>query len=90
MAAVNEKTYSKGVCRTISLLLQYFQLSTFFWMAIEGIYLYQKMSKPFRSMSSGDGKGKVLKYCAIGWGKYIHIYEQLGFHSPLPVILANS
>ena len=55
------------------MLIQFFQLATFFWMALEGLVLYRIVMLPFASQTSVVGKRTKLKYVAIGWGRFYRI-----------------
>ncbi|XP_065664218.1 uncharacterized protein LOC101235964 isoform X12 [Hydra vulgaris] len=59
-------TEPRGLCQTVASLLQFFILSTFFWMAVEGFNLYKMFVKVFGG-SSGSTKF-LLKASAFGWG----------------------
>ncbi|XP_066584113.1 diuretic hormone receptor-like isoform X2 [Prorops nasuta] len=52
-----------ATCVIVFTLLQYFQLTNFFWMFVEGLYLYLLVVKTF----TGENI-KLGCYLAIGWG----------------------
>ena len=61
-----ERVNPQIACRIIAVLIQYFVLATFAWMAVEGLNLYRNFVKVF----SGGSKGKFLLKCNIfGWGE---------------------
>nr|XP_047141895.1 SCO-spondin-like isoform X3 [Hydra vulgaris] len=64
--ALVSKTEPRGLCQTVASLLQFFILSTFFWMAIEGFNLYKMFVKVFGG--SSDSNKFLLKASAFGWG----------------------
>ncbi|XP_065664194.1 adhesion G-protein coupled receptor G4-like isoform X1 [Hydra vulgaris] len=53
-------------CKIVASLLQFFVLSTFFWMAIEGLNLYRMFVKVFHGSSSSHIF--FLKASAFAWG----------------------
>ncbi|XP_065680301.1 adhesion G-protein coupled receptor G2 isoform X1 [Hydra vulgaris] len=61
-----ERTQPQLLCKIVASLLQYFILSTFFWMAVEGINLYIMFVKVFR----GSYRSRIfmLKSCGFAWG----------------------
>ena len=70
----NNMTMSYG-CQTFAGLIQYFMLSTFSWMAIEGVNLYGNIVKIFKIGSDE----RFLKFAlCFGWGKYISIIKAKG------------
>ncbi|XP_049859773.1 diuretic hormone receptor-like [Schistocerca gregaria] len=59
---VSEKV-SSSVCVVLVLLFYYFQMTNFFWMFVEGLYLYMLVVQTFT--------GKLMQmraYILIGWG----------------------
>ncbi|XP_031631545.1 diuretic hormone receptor-like isoform X2 [Contarinia nasturtii] len=50
-------------CKCLVILLHYFTLTNFFWMLVEGLYLYMLVVETF----SGDNM-KFKMYAFIGWG----------------------
>ncbi|XP_049959058.1 diuretic hormone receptor-like isoform X2 [Schistocerca serialis cubense] len=59
---VSEKV-SSSVCVVLVLLFHYFQMTNFFWMFVEGLYLYMLVVQTFT--------GKLMQmraYILIGWG----------------------
>ncbi|XP_055309678.1 diuretic hormone receptor-like isoform X2 [Sitodiplosis mosellana] len=50
-------------CKCLVILLHYFTLTNFFWMLVEGLYLYMLVVETF----SGDNL-KFKMYAFIGWG----------------------
>ncbi|XP_065664223.1 adhesion G-protein coupled receptor G2 isoform X8 [Hydra vulgaris] len=60
-----ERTKPRGLCMAVSSLLQFFILSSFFWMAVEGFNLYRMVVKVFNTSSSYIF---LLKSSAFGWG----------------------
>ena len=70
-ADANNMTMSHG-CQIFAGLLQYLMLSTFSWMAIEGINLYRSFVTVFKDGSDE----RFLKFAlCFGWGKYILIIK---------------
>ncbi|XP_065683126.1 adhesion G-protein coupled receptor G2 isoform X2 [Hydra vulgaris] len=53
-------------CKVVASLLQFFVLSTFFWMAVEGLNLYRMFVKVFPGSSSSYKF--YLKASALAWG----------------------
>nr|XP_047142320.1 adhesion G-protein coupled receptor G2-like [Hydra vulgaris]XP_047142322.1 adhesion G-protein coupled receptor G2-like [Hydra vulgaris] len=64
--ALVSKTEPRGLCQTVASLLQFFILSTFFWMAVEGFMLYKMFVKVFGG--SHNSTNILLKASAFGWG----------------------
>ncbi|XP_047141677.1 uncharacterized protein LOC105843740 isoform X1 [Hydra vulgaris] len=64
--ALVSKAEPRGLCQTVASLLQFFVLSTFFWMAVEGFNLYKMFVKVFGG--SSDSTKFLLKASAFGWG----------------------
>ena len=54
----------QGACVTVAALLQYFLIAAFFWMLVEGIYLYLLVVKVYNI------ENKMHIYHVISWGKY--------------------
>ncbi|GAB0096161.1 diuretic hormone receptor [Sergentomyia squamirostris] len=54
---------TNGACMLIITLLNYFTLTNFFWMMVEGLYLYTLVVKTF-----SRSKPNVALYMGIGWG----------------------
>nr|QRN45474.1 diuretic hormone receptor CRF-DH isoform X2 [Carausius morosus] len=52
-----------GFCLVLTILLHYFLLTTYFWMFVEGLYLYMLVVETFSAESI-----KLRVYIAIGWG----------------------
>jgi len=53
-----------GSCIALITLFHFFTLTNFFWMLVEGLYLYMLVVKTF----SGDNL-RFNIYASIGWGK---------------------
>lgn len=53
-------------CQVVAGLIQYFTLTSFFWMAIEGINLYRNFVKIFRD---GSEQRFLKTACLFAWGK---------------------
>ncbi|XP_071958184.1 corticotropin-releasing factor receptor 2-like [Antedon mediterranea] len=51
------------VCRILMTLIIYAQCTNFFWMFVEGLYLYTLVV-----MALKPEKMTIIKYCLIGWG----------------------
>ncbi|CAH1799387.1 unnamed protein product [Owenia fusiformis] len=51
-------------CQVVAVLLHYFLLATFTWMAVEAFYMYLALVKVFQTYYSKF----ILKCCAVGWG----------------------
>lgn len=60
-----DRTDNPDVCRVVAVLLHYFMLSMFFWMAVEAYNLYAQLIKVFDSHISH----LLLKALIIGQGK---------------------
>ncbi|XP_017147831.1 diuretic hormone receptor isoform X1 [Drosophila miranda] len=54
---------SQAGCITLVIMLQYFYLTNFFWMFVEGLYLYTLVVQTF----SSDNISFII-YALIGWG----------------------
>ena len=61
-----EKTSNKVGCRVVAALLHYFILTTFFWMGVEAVNIYQMFVKVFRK---GSQKRFLLRSSLVAWGK---------------------
>ena len=61
-----EKTSNRVGCQVVAALLHYFILTTFFWMAVEAINIYQMFVKVFRK---GSQKRFLLRSSLVAWGK---------------------
>lgn len=63
-----EQTDSNGGCKAVAVLIHYFTLSTFCWMAVEGLNLYRCFVKIFKKGSAT----KFLKKASLfAWGMYL-------------------
>ncbi|XP_074610692.1 adhesion G protein-coupled receptor L3-like isoform X2 [Acropora palmata] len=58
-----EATQNKAACKIVAVLLHYFNLVSFTWMLIEGIWLYVMIVRVFE-----NGHSRIKKYCACAWG----------------------
>jgi len=58
-----EATQNKAACKIVAVLLHYFNLVSFSWMLIEGIWLYVMIVRVFET-----GHSRIKKYCACAWG----------------------
>ena len=56
----------QGVCVAVAALMQYFLMSAFCWMLVEGIYLYLFVVKVYNINE------KMAVYHACSWGKLFH------------------
>ncbi|XP_037815371.1 diuretic hormone receptor isoform X1 [Lucilia sericata] len=54
---------SPAGCITLVMMFHYFNLTNFFWMFVEGLYLYTLVVQTFSSDNLG-----FLQYALIGWG----------------------
>ncbi|XP_070589739.1 adhesion G-protein coupled receptor G6 isoform X2 [Erythrolamprus reginae] len=54
----------EGLCIAIAVLLHYFLLATFTWMALEAVHMYIALVKVFNTYI----RRYILKFCVIGWG----------------------
>ncbi|XP_075169917.1 diuretic hormone 44 receptor 2 isoform X1 [Haematobia irritans] len=54
---------SQAGCITLVMMFHYFNLTNFFWMFVEGLYLYTLVVQTFSSDNLG-----FLQYALIGWG----------------------
>uniref|UniRef100_A0A673BF43 Adhesion G-protein coupled receptor G6 n=1 Tax=Sphaeramia orbicularis TaxID=375764 RepID=A0A673BF43_9TELE len=52
------------LCVSIALLLHYFLLTSFTWMALESIHMYIALVKVFNTYI----RRYILKFCLLGWG----------------------
>ena len=55
----------QAACKTVAVFLHYFNLVSFTWMLVEGIWLYLMIVRVFES-----GHSRMKKYCASAWGKF--------------------
>lgn len=62
-----------GTCIALVTLFHFFTLTNFFWMLVEGLYLYMLVVKTF----SGDNL-RFNIYASIGWGKSTHLLLPCG------------
>lgn len=58
-----EATQNKAACKVVAVFLHYFNLVSFTWMLVEGIWLYVMIVRVFES-----GYSRIKKYCACAWG----------------------
>ena len=61
-----EKTSNKVGCQVVAVLLHYFLLTTFFWMGVEAVNIYQMFVKVFRK---GSERRFLLRSTLVAWGK---------------------
>nr|XP_047129503.1 adhesion G-protein coupled receptor G6-like [Hydra vulgaris] len=61
-----ERTNSPVLCKIVASMLQFFILSTFFWMAVEGFNLYKMFVKVFNN--STKSRNFLLKSSLFAWG----------------------
>ncbi|KAL9913867.1 diuretic hormone receptor isoform X1 [Glossina fuscipes] len=54
---------SEAGCITLVMMFHYFNLTNFFWMFVEGLYLYTLVVQTFTTDNLG-----ALQYALIGWG----------------------
>ena len=66
-----DKTSHKIACQVVAVLLHYFILTTFFWMGVEAVNIYQMFVKVFRG---GSQKRFLLKSSLAAWGKLSVLY----------------
>lgn len=59
------------MCMILPLVLHYFHVTTFFWMFVEGLYLYMLVVETFNRTNI-----KAFVYVSVGWGKF---YKYLFF-----------
>lgn len=72
-----EKTEPRIGCQVVAALLHYFILSTFFWMAVEGLNLYRNFVKVF---SGGASNSRFLMNALLfAWGKYLIYLKSILF-----------
>ncbi|KAK7866699.1 hypothetical protein R5R35_003240 [Gryllus longicercus] len=62
-AVVQEYVENGGLCSVLAVLMHYFYLTNFFWMFVEGLYLFLLVVATF----TGE-KVKLQIYIIIGWG----------------------
>lgn len=60
-----------GLCITVAVALHYFLLVSLTWMGLEAVHMYFALVKVFNIYIPNY----ILKFCLVGWGKYI-------FHFP--------
>ncbi|KAJ7379075.1 hypothetical protein OS493_018872 [Desmophyllum pertusum] len=58
-----EATQNKAACKIVAVLLHYFNLVSFTWMLVEGVWLYVMIVRVFET-----GHSRIKKYCACAWG----------------------
>ncbi|PFX28285.1 adhesion G protein-coupled receptor L2-like isoform X2 [Stylophora pistillata] len=58
-----EATQNKAACKIVAVLLHYFNLVSFCWMLVEGVWLYLMIVRVFET-----GHSRIKKYCACAWG----------------------
>ncbi|KAL9984221.1 hypothetical protein ACROYT_G006494 [Oculina patagonica] len=58
-----EATQNKAACKIVAVLLHYFNLVSFSWMLVEGVWLYVMIVRVFET-----GHSRIKKYCACAWG----------------------
>lgn len=61
-----ERTSNQKVCRAVAVLLHYLILSTFIWMGVEAIHLYQMLVKVFQK---GSQKRFLIQASATALGE---------------------
>ena len=61
-----EKTSNEVGCQVVAALLHYFILTTFFWMGVEAVSIYQIAVEVFRQKRP---KRFLLKSSLVAWGK---------------------
>uniref|UniRef100_A0A1A9V251 Diuretic hormone receptor n=1 Tax=Glossina austeni TaxID=7395 RepID=A0A1A9V251_GLOAU len=59
----NSHHASEAGCITLVMMFHYFNLTNFFWMFVEGLYLYTLVVQTFTTDNLG-----ALQYALIGWG----------------------
>ena len=62
-----EKTSNEVGCQVVAALLHYFILTTFFWMGVEAVSIYQIAVEVFRQKRP---KRFLLKSSLVAWGKW--------------------
>ncbi|CAH3148509.1 unnamed protein product [Pocillopora meandrina] len=58
-----EATQNKAACKIVAVLLHYFNIVSFCWMLVEGVWLYLMIVRVFET-----GHSRIKKYCACAWG----------------------
>ena len=61
-------TSNKVGCQVVAVLLHYFLLTTFFWMGVEAVNIYQMFVKVFRK---GSERRFLLRSTLVAWGKWL-------------------
>lgn len=56
--------FHQAACKIVAVLLHYFNLVSFSWMLVEGVWLYVMIVRVFET-----GHSRIKKYCACAWGK---------------------
>lgn len=70
----------KDYCLAASMLAFYFYLAVFFWMLVEGVYIYLMVVKVFR----GNVTRKRRLAYIVGWGKYKILYLVVPYYMCVP------
>ncbi|XP_065675521.1 adhesion G-protein coupled receptor G5-like [Hydra vulgaris] len=73
--ALVERTKPRILCQVVASLIQFFLLSTFCWMVVEGFNLYRMFVKVFHNSTSLNAF--MLKAFAFAWGMLV-ISEKIG------------
>ena len=70
-----EQTSPRIGCQIVAALLQYFILTTFFWMAVEAFNLYRSFVQVF-STNLSDSQF-LMRACIFAWGKFLFLCVSL-------------
>ena len=65
-----ERTSKVSVCKSVAVMLHYFISTTFFWMCVEAVHLYQKVVKVFQTRSQ---RIFLLRAPVTIWGKFFTV-----------------
>jgi hypothetical protein len=57
------------ICKLTVSLFNYFELTNFFWMLVEGVYILSRLSQLSAVAISRDYP--IARYVLLGWGKFL-------------------
>ena len=67
--AGTERVEPRAGCQTVAAMIQYFMLTTFFWMSVEGLNLYRNFVKVF---AGRKGQKKFMIQSSVyAWGNIL-------------------
>ena len=70
--AGTERVKPRAGCQAVAAMIQYFMLTTFFWMSVEGLNLYRNFVKVF-----GGRKGQrkfMIQSSVYAWGNILIVF----------------